>query len=171
MLLATAMLAGCGGSDDEGDGGGNTEPGDDELCGLSASVSGGHTASRDFDTCAGFALYGDSLSVSFGAFGSDWNIGFDIGPVTPGQTATGVPTIVRVGLTGDNVGTSWETEEGSCTVDLTRFEAGEDDFFGPGYRVAGEGRCSGPARPLESEMTVEDVTVAPFEIFFFATTE
>ncbi|EYF07322.1 hypothetical protein [Chondromyces apiculatus] len=168
VILATAMLAGCVGSDAEGDGGGDGDgPPTDEVCGLSASVSGAYTATGDFNYCTGFYLQEDTLSVTFGAAGSEWDISFDIGPVTPGQTATGVPTIVQVSLTGDKFGTSWETEEGSCTVDLTRFDEAEDEFFGPGYDVAGEGRCSGPAKPTGTDQAEGDVTITPFELFFY----
>lgn len=172
-LLATATLAGCGGSskEDESDDDGGIQPPADDLCGLSASVSGAYTASRDFTACQGFWFDGTELHVGFGLGQSDWLVDLDIGPVTAGQTATSVPAIVGVSVLDESNGGSWETAEGSCTVDVTLFEAGEDPFFGPGYRVAGEGRCSGPATPTGTEEPVGDVIIAPFQVHFFATTE
>ncbi len=174
QLAAIMLLVGCGssggddGSDNDDDG---IQPPGDDLCGLSASVSGAYTASRDFVACQGFwyDAYLSSLHVSFGLGESNWLMGFDIRPIAAEQTATAVPAIVDVSVIEGDSGRHWATEEGSCTVDVTRFESGEDPFFGPGYHVAGEGRCSAPARPTGIDQPMGDLIIDPFQFHFFAT--
>lgn len=184
-LLAALALAGCGSSRDDSDDSddvddtgstgstgstGGPPPGEDDLCSFTTSLSGAYTASQELHGCGNFWLDGSRLSVYFGGYNeSAWQIELEIEPVTPGQTGAAIPALLGIEVTEGDVSRSWGTGPASCTVDLTRFEAGEDDFFGPGHHIAGEGRCSTPAKPTGSDEAMGEVTIAPFQFRFFAT--
>jgi hypothetical protein len=169
-LLAALALAGCGGSDDEDDGGSGDAPPDGGYdCTMDVGVSGAVTGTTHFNGCSNFYLESGQLTVNYIDFELDWSVTLDIGPVTADTPATGVPAEVGVIVQPEQGELQRFTAASTvCTVDLTVFEAVEDEFFGPGHNVKGEGRCSGPAAADTSTAAMGEVTIAPFQFQFFA---
>jgi len=147
-IILLSLVAACGGGGGGDDGGGVD-------CGLHVELTGGVTATLDYDANTGCAGSGfdDRLALSLG-IDQRYIVYLEMTGTTAGSTPAAAPSSLEVVDTQANPEASWITGDTDCTLAIT---TNSPDDFG-GYGVIGSGTCAGPAVGRDGN-TMPDITV------------